>query len=412
MTAAVAPSSWMPIPVRPYLDGSVTVEKPTMMIRTDREALLYPGKVHSFHGESESGKSMLAQVVAAEQIMAGRDVLYLDYESDPGTVGGRLVAMRVTPEQIDQHLVYVNPDAAPDRTGFEALLKRRYALAVVDGVTEALGLSGASSKDNDDVTGWMRSLPRVIAARTGAAVILVDHVTKSADSRGRFAIGAQAKMGALTGAGYMVEVRQPLGRGMVGVLTVRVAKDRPGYVRGNGGAFRSSDRSQLVAVVTIDSTGSERIRAAIDPPGDEVSAHGGPVAGFRPTVLMERVSRLIEGSVRPLSFNDLQDGAHSKRANVRAAVDVLLGEGFVVADPGPRNSLLHRSVKPYRQSDDPDSDSYTGGNQSSLETGSRLVPLVPVPYTREPGTSGSGSEGTGREPVGTSQVERSQSGVR
>lgn len=87
------------------------------------------------------------------------------------------------------------------------MLTGRYALAVVDGVTDSLGLFGYSTKDNDDVSAWARELPRRIADRTGAAVVVVDHVTKDADSRGRFAIGWQAKLSGLTGAAYTVEVR-------------------------------------------------------------------------------------------------------------------------------------------------------------------------------------------------------------
>lgn len=77
------------------------------------------------------------------------------------------------------------------------MLARPYDLAVIDGVTEAFAVFGVSSVDNDEVTTWGRQVPRKIAQRTGAAVVVVDHVTKG---RGRFAIGAQAKMSYLTGA--------------------------------------------------------------------------------------------------------------------------------------------------------------------------------------------------------------------
>ena len=89
-------------------------------------------------------------------------------------------------------------------------------MAVIDGVTDALGVFGCLTKDNDDVARRIRKVPKMIADRTGAAVVLIDHVTKDAGNRGRFAIGGQAKMAGLTGAAYTVDVIDPLGRGMRG----------------------------------------------------------------------------------------------------------------------------------------------------------------------------------------------------
>ena len=132
---------------------------------------------------------------------------------------------------------------------------RRYALAVIDGVTDALGIFGCSTIDNDDVAGWIRTVPKQIAARTGAAVVLIDHVTKDTSTRNRWAIGGQAKMAGLTGAAYTVEVVEPLGRGMRGEV---VLKDREGPSRGGASALRvvqARDRTQEAARIVVDSTG-------------------------------------------------------------------------------------------------------------------------------------------------------------
>lgn len=54
--ASEAPGpSWAPVDLAAYLDGTYTPETPTMMPRSDGVCLLYPGRTHSFHGESESG---------------------------------------------------------------------------------------------------------------------------------------------------------------------------------------------------------------------------------------------------------------------------------------------------------------------------------------------------------------------
>ncbi|BAS16545.1 hypothetical protein AHiyo8_48480 [Arthrobacter sp. Hiyo8] len=225
--------SWAPIDLTSVLNGTYTVQPPTYMLRTDSVALLYPAKVHGVHGESESGKSMLMHAVAAQELQSGRDVLFIDFESDQGTVGNRLLMLGASADNIQRHLNYVRPDCNPfaiteEGQAWRGMLSRRFSLAVIDGVTEAFSVFGVKSIDNDEVTAWGRMVPRQIAERTGAAVVVIDHVTKDTEGRSRFAIGAQAKMSYLTGASYSVEVIQPLGVGMAGKLAIRIGKDRPG----------------------------------------------------------------------------------------------------------------------------------------------------------------------------------------
>ena len=178
---------------------------------------------------------MIIQVECVRRINRGRKVLYLDFESDVASVVDRLLEFGADPAAVADHLRYVQPEVRPDsaeeRRAWEEVLSGTYALAVIDGVTDALGIFGCSTIDNDDVARWIRTVPKQIAARTGAAVVLIDHVTKDASTRNRWAIGGQAKMAGLTGAAYTVEVVAPLGRGMRGEVVLKIAKDRPGAVR-------------------------------------------------------------------------------------------------------------------------------------------------------------------------------------
>jgi hypothetical protein len=52
---------------------------PTVGRRTDGQLLFYRGKTHSVVGETEAGKDWLAQIVARDEMIAGNDVLYLDF---------------------------------------------------------------------------------------------------------------------------------------------------------------------------------------------------------------------------------------------------------------------------------------------------------------------------------------------
>jgi hypothetical protein len=379
--------TWLPVDLSTYLDGTHKPTVPTLLARTDGVCLLYPGLIHSLHGESESGKSLVAQYLAAQQIMAGNDVLFIDFESDAGTVTERLLMLGATPQAIRDHFHYIRPEVDPrastELPAWHAMLARSYVLAVIDGVTDSLGVFGYSTKDNDEVAAWMRVLPKNIANRTGAAVAVIDHVTKDNDTRGRFAIGAQAKMSGLTGAGYTVEVAEALGRGLRGVIVLRVGKDRPGYVRGESGPMRKTDRTQEAARVVVDSTQDPDRPVVTVEPWRGHDAPAGTSRAFRPTGLMEHVSEALEGASDPLSFRGIDERVTGKREHIRFALDVLIDEGTVSRTDGPRGAQIHTLAKPYRQRQDPLSDLYVEPGHSQT---SKTAVSVPLPYTGERGT--------------------------
>lgn len=339
-------ASWARTDLSQVLDGTYVAPAPTLMPRTDGVCLLYPGLTHSLHGESESGKSWVAQAEAARCIHGGSDVLYVDFESDAASVVERLLLLGCTPAQIGRHLDYRQPETSPtsahELDAWHDMLRGKYAVAVIDGVTDAMGLFGRSTLDNDDITAWSRVFPKLLARRTGAAVVMIDHVTKNADTRGRFAIGGQAKMATLTGAGYVVDVHEGLGKGLRGVLVLRVAKDRPGSIRGHSGPMRKTDRTQETARFVLDSTGTS-LRVEMLPNRDPRA----PGEKFRPTGYMEKVSRFLEISPGA-SKNAIEEGVTGKREVVRAALAELLTEGYV-SEKKDGSAMRHYSVRPFRE---------------------------------------------------------------
>ena len=92
-------------------------------------------------------------------------------------------ALGATPEAILARLDYLRPDTDPSGPGWLELIGKPAALVIIDGVTEAFSVCGVASKDNDEVTGWLRRVPKAIADGTGAAVVLVDHGSRSAPRR-------------------------------------------------------------------------------------------------------------------------------------------------------------------------------------------------------------------------------------
>ena len=321
--------------------------------------MLYPGRTHWAHGESESGKSWVAQIAIVRVILAGGRVLYLDHESDPQEVTARLMALGARAADLLDKLVYVRPDESSmvvrNAAVVEKLLSEAYALAVVDGVTDALGLDKASTKDTDEVAAWMRRMPRRIAKRTGAAVIAIDHVTKDPDSRGRFAIGSQAKMAGIDGAAFVIEPDGPLGEGLVGEVVLRVAKDRPGSLRRHGGTYRRADRTQEIARITFDATDPKRIEVTVTGPRRASETVDGEPVRWRPTRLMERVSLVLEEHPEGLSSTAVQQLVTGKKDYIRQALDVLVLEGWVRRAEEVRGSATtysHYSLHAYRESQD------------------------------------------------------------
>jgi hypothetical protein len=97
-------ASWLPLDLNDVLDGTARPAEPTLLPRADGRCLLYPGKVHSVHGESESGKSLLLHAETARLLLDGQRVVILDWESNAQTVVGRLLLMGAPREAIRGHL--------------------------------------------------------------------------------------------------------------------------------------------------------------------------------------------------------------------------------------------------------------------------------------------------------------------
>jgi KaiC/GvpD/RAD55 family RecA-like ATPase len=338
---AVDSSSWAPLDLTDALGGAGDAE-PTVLRRSDGRSLLYPERIAEAVGEPESGKSWFANVASVEQIAAGNPVLYLDFESTPLDVVQRMLALGLTAEQIADLFIYARPDEPVEsggRSHLEAALQRKPALVVVDGVTEALTIHGLDLNDNADVARWLELLPRP-AARAGSAVLLIDHVVKEKESRGRYGIGAQHKLAGIDVA-YTLNVVEPFGRGRSGLVKVKVRKDRPGHVR----AFEEGD-GQVALMRLKSDPESGSVTVALDPPDASDTA-----GDFRPTVLMERISEALEQHPG-MSISDIRRTVTGKNDAKDTALRLLVEDGFVSVTPDGQ-ARRHSNLRLYRASEDP-----------------------------------------------------------
>lgn len=334
------PTTWTARDLTEVLAGSWAPPEPDVGARNDGVGLFYPGKAHTVSGESESMKTWLVLAATLDELAKDNYVMFIDFEDDVGPVVNRLLLMGASPERLRRRFLYVRPEAPlSERTGWadlEVLLgEARPSLAVIDGVTEGMTLHGLNPLDNKDAATFGRLLPRRLASY-GAAAVSLDHLTKSAESRGRYAIGAVHKLNALDGAAYVIENRRPAGIGLVGVSSVKIAKDRPGQLRKHA---VPSGGMHWFADLVLDSTTPGHVEASVRAP----EAQQGEIADARPTFMMQRVSEALAEYPQGLAQRIICDVVKGKAETIRRALSHLIAEGYVT-DKTP-----HRVVKPFTQ---------------------------------------------------------------
>lgn len=295
---------------------------PTMLQRTDGMALIYPGRYNTLSGEPGCGKTWVALWCIAEQISAGHNVAVVDYEDTPGALINRLTLLGVTTDDIANHVTYIDPAApitnrgAITDAGEQALHQLAditdLALVVIDSVGESLAAEAFSPNDDDDVARWVRHLPRSIAHNTGAAVFGLDHVTKSLETRGQWAIGSQRKLAAVDGAAYTITAGIAPTKTEDGRLTVRTAKDRHG----------THQRTHIAAEIEVNNTLTGAVAVLVKPPEDPtVTGH---------SIYQQRIMQAVEDNGGDISGKEMVTDVDGKADHIRVARDELIANGQLI----------------------------------------------------------------------------------
>jgi hypothetical protein len=333
-------SSWYPKPLD--LAGEIEVPVPEFLSRNDGHRLFYRGKINALLGESESGKTWVALLAVKQALEIQQKVIYLDFEDSGKGILARLRSLGLADNSL-ANLTYANPDqnlTLDERMDLvDALQEIQPELIIVDGVNAAMTLLNLELTSNRDATFFSQQLLKPLAL-SGACVVTIDHVPKSKDNRGNYAIGAQAKRADINGCAIAVEVTLPFGRGMNGELNLKVTKDRPGAVREN------SKEAKFAGTVQLKSTADGMVTMIIESPqmvsGDRT----------RPTHLMEQVSKTLEAASMPLSKSAVIKEVKGKTEWVMIAIQNLIDEKFIAIENGSRNALNLKLLRQYREADD------------------------------------------------------------
>jgi hypothetical protein len=302
--------------------------------------LLYPGKAHVISGEAETGKSLSLLAIAADELLADHGVVWVDTdEMGPGPVLEVLRGFGVDDDRISRLFFYLRPEEAFTAEAYECLAALIAAhsvrLVVFDAFNATLSLHGLDPCSTVEVQRFLHQVVNPLARR-GVAVALLDHVVKKAEERGRYAYGSERKQ---TGVQVHIGMKaiEPFGRGRRGKSKLTVHKDRPGFLeRPSPGLF----------VLNSDAE-SGRLSWRI-----EADHSAGDEGEFRPTNLMEKISRHLEISGKPKSRNAIEQAVPGKTDWKRVAIDRLLAEGFAEEVPGDRGARLVKVVRVFREMDE------------------------------------------------------------
>jgi hypothetical protein len=315
----------------------------------------YPGLRHVYSGEPEALKSWAALVLCAEQIALGHNVMYVDYEMGQRMTLERLLALRLTKDQIRGQFTYLEPHEAFTDTQIQTdtltlLEQRQTTLIVVDAFAGALQSHGLNQNESADVEAFYRRVINPLRSH-GAAIVLLDHLAKNTETRGKFAIGSERKVGAAD-VHLSFATITPFGRGRIGRASITVHKDRPGYL--------TRPKIGELELVSDPATHTATWRLEYADPADENRE-------FRPTRLMEKISRWLELQYEPLSQETVVNAVPGNAQGKRTALALLVREQYVSRQDGPRGAHLHTHTKPYREAEDPQ-------NHPTSSTSSDLVP--------------------------------------
>lgn len=284
-------------------------------------SVLYPGNVHLVIGEPGAGKSLFCAAITAERLSLGQHVLWLDYEQGWRRVLRRLMAFGCTDHQLATQLHRVhNPAGAPSPDVVQAF--EGVALVIADAFTGMLSAVGGSSNSDVDCEGIFRAFLRPFAAQ-GAAVAAVDHVAKSTEHRGRWAVGSQRKLGGTQVAlGFEAFSRFRIGHTNRAKLTV--AKDTDGAI--------------LPQDFVLEASMAWRMEPRQAESGE---------APWLPTALMQKVADYLSAQHEPVSKATVQRDVRGNAAYLRKAIEALIDLGHITQAAGANRATMLTLEKPY-----------------------------------------------------------------
>ncbi|MGV9796065.1 AAA family ATPase [Gordonia sp. NPDC003422] len=221
------------------------------MRRDDGPGIFYRGQLNLLFSDPEHGKTWLLLCALAETLQDGGRGLFVDMDHNgAASTAARLLQLGVTADVLGDldRFRYIEPDGpleliqvvidcttwTPDLIGLDSL-------------GELLPMFKASSNSGDDFTVTHTRVIKPLV-RTGACVVLIDHLAKGAESRASGPTGSPAKRRAVGGVSLRVKAKDAFVPGQGGTAYVTINKDRHGGLRAKSPV---GEREPLAAVFRL-----------------------------------------------------------------------------------------------------------------------------------------------------------------
>lgn len=325
---APSSSTWAPVEMPATLAGIKPKPPPTILTRDDGAALFYAASINGLHGESGEGKSWVAKLAAGEEMARGNHVVYVDHEDAFEQVAADLVALGFEYEQFRPFFHYIAPEEPlVTRQGkytpgwgdyIDTLERYSPTLVVFDGITDGMNLHGLVPDANDDYATFKR-FALDPAAKRGAAVVTIDHVTKNGGGGKGYAIGAQHKRAGMTGASYEVKAVTAFARGHDGMFKLVCRKAKRGHWT----------KGETVAECHVTSHEDGRLTIELRTPEAEDKSTEKDDPNWKPTYLMERCSAWLQMNPGEHSLTQVRDAVKGRGEWIDIALDRLVDLGHV-----------------------------------------------------------------------------------
>lgn len=224
----------MYVNVRELLRNGLQVPEPDVLAFSDDFCLFYSSSFTLIYGDTESGKTWLCLAAVTSVLNDGgkATIIDLDHNGAPALVAN-LANLGVDLETLEDPDVFRLAEPG-DRLELKEVVQDQLVakpdLVILDSLGEILPLFRANSNSADDFTTVHAEVIKPLT-RTGASVLVVDHLAKNADSRSFGPTGTAAKMRAADGLAVQVTAAKPFAPGVGGTAKLQVFKDRYGGVR-------------------------------------------------------------------------------------------------------------------------------------------------------------------------------------
>lgn len=226
-----------------FLEGfvnGVNRPLPTVGHLTDTmQGVFYAGKINVLFGDDSAGKSLLTDMLAVQEVRSGRGVLILECEEhDPSSRQERWIQMsdgyrRIQPSDVTKLTVWpITQRPTPNmlKAFIDRIAEANVSMVVIDSLSDLMGKYGLEENNASDVRQVENALLKPLA-KTGAAVVVIDHTAKSSD--GKTARGSIVKRNLVSGVAY--QLCMPDGhefdRETAGFSVLVTRKDRLGNYR-------------------------------------------------------------------------------------------------------------------------------------------------------------------------------------